>query len=83
MPLFMDVHTLGGSVGVDDVMAAHKKDLEIQDAYGVSYKDAWVDHEQGKIFCLAEGPDAETVSRVHKEGHGLVADAVFEVAHYA
>ncbi|HEX9766871.1 MAG TPA: DUF4242 domain-containing protein [Nitriliruptorales bacterium] len=82
MALFMDVHTLGPGLSVDDVVAAHEKDLEIQTAYGVNYTQAWVDHAKGKIFCLAEGPDAETVSRVHKEGHGLVADEIFEVSQY-
>ncbi len=83
MPLFMDVHEVGGALGVDDVVAAHNKDLEIQDKYGVSYKQAWVDHVNGKIFCLAEGPDAATVSRVHEEGHGMVADAIHEVSEYS
>ncbi|HEX9710939.1 MAG TPA: DUF4242 domain-containing protein [Actinomycetota bacterium] len=83
MPLFMDVHTLGGSVSEAEAAAAHAKDLETQGAYGVSFKEYWVDHKQGKIFCLAEGPDAKTVGRVHEEGHGMVADAIFEVAHYA
>ncbi len=82
MALFMDVHSLGGSVSEADAAAAHAQDLETQGQYGVSFKEYWVDHANGKIFCLAEGPDAETVSRVHADGHGMVADAIFEVAHY-
>ena len=82
MALFMDVHTLGDSVSADDVADAHQKDLETQGQYGVSYKKYWVDEEAGKIFCLAEGPDAETVSRVHEEAHGLVAGEIYEVGEY-
>lgn len=83
MPLFMDVHSLGGSVTAEDAAAAHAKDLETQGAHGVSYTRYWVDHEQGKIFCLAEGPDVESVKRVHAEGHGMVADEIYEVGEYA
>lgn len=82
MPLFMDVHSLGDSVATDDVAEAHRKDLETQGRYGVSYMRYWVNEEAGKIFCLAEGPDAETVSRVHAEAHGLVADEIYEVGEY-
>lgn len=82
MPLFMDVHTLEGGVTVADVAGAHEKDLATQGAYGVAYKRYWVDEANGKIFCLAEGPDAETVSRVHQEAHGLVADEIYRVSEH-
>lgn len=82
MPMFMDVHSLGDSVAAEDVAEAHQKDLETQGQYGVDYKKYWVDEEAGKIFCLAEGPDAETVSRVHAEAHGLVADEIYQVGEY-
>lgn len=82
MGLFMDVHTVEGGVSVDDVAEAHRKDLETQGAYGVSYLRYWVDEGAGKIFCLAEGPDAETVSQVHQEAHGLVAEEVYRVSEH-
>ncbi len=83
MALFMDVHDLGHGLTAEDAAGAHAKDLETQGKYGVSYQTYWVDHEKGKIFCLAEGPDAATVSRVHEDGHGMVADQIFEVSQYA
>jgi hypothetical protein len=80
MPLFMDVHNMGeGGVTAKDVADAHMKDLEVQGAYGVNYKNYWVDEKAGKIFCLVEAPDAETARRVHSEAHGLVADEIYEV----
>jgi hypothetical protein len=82
MALFMDVHTMDGNVSVDDVAEAHKKDLETQGQHGVSYLRYWVDEEAGKIFCLAEGPDADTVSKVHEEAHGLVAQEVYRVSEH-
>jgi hypothetical protein len=80
MALFMDVHTMGGPVGLSDVEQAHAADLRTQDRYGVSYLRYWVDEGQGKIFCLVEAPDAEAAESVHREAHGLLADAIFPVA---
>lgn len=79
MPLFMDVHKLEGGVTLDDVAAAHQKDLAIQAEYGVDYQRYWVDEDAGLIFCLAEAPDAEAAVAVHREAHGLVADEIHPV----
>jgi hypothetical protein len=80
MTLFMDVHTMGGPVGLTDVEQAHAADLKTQERYGVTYLRYWVDEKQGKIFCLVEAPDADAAESVHREAHGLVADAIFAVA---
>jgi hypothetical protein len=80
MPLFMDVHNLGGPVTIDDVAKAHAADLQTQDQYGVHYLRYWVDEGEGRIFCLVDAPDAEAANKVHKEAHGLVADEVHRVA---
>ena len=76
----MDIHTLGGAVGMDDVQHAHAADLQTQERYGVSYLRYWVDADAGKIFCLVEAPDAEAAVSVHREAHGLVADEIYAVA---
>jgi hypothetical protein len=80
MPLFMDVHNLGGPVTIDDVAKAHAADLEKQGEHDVHYLRYWVDEGHGKIFCLVDAPDAEAASTVHREAHGLVADEVWQVA---
>jgi hypothetical protein len=80
MALFMDIHSLGGAVGLGDVARAHAADLSTQDQYGVSYLRYWVDEAEGKIFCLVEAPDAQAAASVHREAHGLVADEIFPVA---
>jgi hypothetical protein len=79
MPLFMDVHNMGGDVTLDAVKKAHEADLEKQGEHGVNYQRYWVDTQGNKIFCLVEAPDAEAANRVHREAHGLVADEIFEV----
>ena len=79
MPLFMDVHNLEGGVAASDVAQAHQADLNTQDQYGVRYLSYWVDEAGGKIFCLVDAPDRDAANRVHKEAHGLVADALYPV----
>lgn len=80
MPLFMDVHNLGGAVTLEAVAKAHAADLERQDEHDVHYLKYWVAAEQGKIFCLVDAPDKESANTVHREAHGLVADEIFPVA---
>lgn len=82
MPLFMDVHNLDGGVAAADVAEAHRADLETQGKYGVSYLRYWVNEDEGKIFCLVEAEDAESAITVHREAHGLVADAIYPVSEH-
>jgi len=81
--MFMDVHTISGGVGVDDVAGAHAKDLETQGRYGVNYMRYWVDEKAGKIFCLVEADSAEDANTVHREAHGLVADEIYPVSEFS
>jgi hypothetical protein len=79
MPLFMDVHENLPGATAADVAEAHKKDVEIQDQYGVNYLRYWVDESNGKVFCLVDAPDADAAAAVHKEAHGLLADHLHPV----
>src|SRR5690242_7223940 len=49
MALFMDAHTMGGPVTLEDVAKAHAADLQTQDAHGVHYLRYWV--EIGRASC--------------------------------
>jgi hypothetical protein len=79
MALFMDIHNKVEGLTADAVNGAHKRDLEVQQKYGVDYKQYWFDEASGKVFCLVEAPDADAAARVHKEAHGLLADHIHEV----
>lgn len=79
MPIFMDRHELAG-VSAADIAAAHLKDIDIQDRYGVRFLTYWFDERRGTAFCLMDAPDAETAQCVHREAHGFVASEVVEVA---
>ena len=83
MALFMDVHNIEGAVTVDDVIGAHKADLETQGSYGVSYLRYWVSADEGKIFCLVDAADADAATAVHREAHGLVADEIYPVSEHS
>jgi class 3 adenylate cyclase len=78
MPLFLDRHDAPDATA-EAIAAAHELDLAVQEKYGVRYVTYWFDDSDGKVFCLAEGPDRESLEAVHREAHGLVADNVIEV----
>ena len=78
MPIYLDRHDLSG-LSPSDVAEAHRKDLELQDGYGVRFLTYWFFQPRGTAFCLIDAPDIETAMRVHKEAHGGVATDVIEV----
>jgi len=82
MALFMDVHNIEGGVALGDVAEAHRKDLETQGKFGVSYLRYWVDEANGKIFCLVEAESADAANAVHAEAHGLCADHIYLVSEH-
>jgi hypothetical protein len=79
MALFMDVHNHVEGLTAEAVQGAHQRDLEVQERYGVDYKQYWFDEDSGTVFCLVEAPDADAAAAVHREAHGLVADAITPV----
>jgi class 3 adenylate cyclase len=76
--MYIDRHDAPGA-SPEDLAAAHLLDVEVQDRHGVKYHTYWFDPEDGTVFCLAEGPDKESVVAVHQEGHGLMASTVLEL----
>src|ERR671917_1353604 len=78
MPIFLDRHDLSG-LTASDIAEAHRKDLEVQDQYGVRFLTYWFDESRGTGFCLIDAPDIQTAMRVHDEAHGEVAKDVIEV----
>jgi class 3 adenylate cyclase len=72
MPIFLDRHNMPG-LTAEQIAEGHRKDLEVQDRYGVKYMTYWWDYERGTGFCLVDAPDAATAACVHREAHGNVA----------
>jgi hypothetical protein len=75
----MDVHD--GFVGVtaDQLREAHERDLALEGSEGVHFEHAWLDPDQGKVFCLSTGPSREAVLRVHDRA-GHPTNQIFELA---
>jgi class 3 adenylate cyclase len=78
VPIFLDRHDLKGLTAAD-IAEAHRKDLELQEKYGVQFLTYWFDQNRSTAFCLIDAPDAQTAMRVHDEAHGDVARHVIEV----
>jgi hypothetical protein len=78
MARFMDVHN--GFVGVteEQLLAAHRRDQELEGDEGVHFDTAWLDPESGKVFCLSTGPSKESVLRIH-ERSGHPTTEIYEV----
>jgi class 3 adenylate cyclase len=78
MPIFMDRHDMR-DLTAEHVAEAHRKDLEIQDQYGVKYLTYWYDSQRCTGFCLVDAPDAATAAHVHREAHGQIASEIIPV----
>jgi class 3 adenylate cyclase len=78
VPIYLDRHDVQG-VSAQDVADAHMQDVEIQGRHGVRYHTYWFDPGHQTVFCLAEGPDRESIEAVHRESHGLMASFVMEL----
>ena len=79
MPTFMDVHSGFFGVTEDQLREAHERDLAIEDQEGVHFVRAWLDPEEGKVFCLATGPSKAAVQKIHEQAGHPTAE-IYEVA---
>jgi len=75
----MDVHKHVDGLTADAVVEAHRKDLQVQNKYGVNYLKYWFNEKDGTVFCLCEAPNKEAAEKVYREAHGLLADEIIEV----
>ena len=56
MPLFIDHHKDVEGLTAEAVAEAHKKDLEVQDKYGVKYHRYWFNEETGEVSAWSKLP---------------------------
>ncbi len=54
MPLFLDIHHKVNGLTSDAIAEAHKKDLQVQQKFGVNYLKYWFNEKDGRVFCLVE-----------------------------
>ena len=59
MPIFMDRHDAPPGTTAEEVKAAHQRDVESQDKYGVDFRTYWFDHQCSTIYlsyrCAGRG----------------------------
>lgn len=75
---FMDIHTGMHGIDQEQLMAAHKQDVDIEATENVHFLHAWADPASGRVFCLSEAPSKEAVQRIHEEA-GHPADEIYEL----
>jgi AraC-like DNA-binding protein len=78
MPIYMDFHDLP-EITIEDSRKAHLKDLSVQDKYHVRYLQYWINEQDGKAYCLMEGPNKEACEATHLEANGITACNLVEV----
>jgi class 3 adenylate cyclase len=78
MPIYMDRHEMEGATA-KAVADAHKKDLKLQEKFGVKLMTYWFDESRGSAFCLIDAPAKEKVRQLHEEAHGSVPHKIVEV----
>ena len=79
MPMFMDVHDNMGDATEEDMAAAHERDLQIQDKYGVRFLTYWFNGPGAAGYCLVDAPTLEDLKACHKEAHGLMPHNIIGV----
>jgi len=80
MPIYMDVHPDLGDATPEDIAEAHKRDLALQEQFGVQFLSYWVNVPDAKAFCLAQSPDTDSLIACHKAAHGLIPHELIEVS---
>lgn len=76
----MDVHESLGDASAEDVADAHRRDVAMQDEFGVRWLTYWFNDAGGKAFCLVESPDTDHAVACHKAAHGLTPHRMIEVS---
>ena len=79
MPIYMDRHDMQGGTA-EDAADAHRKDLALQDRYGVRFLTYWFDDQRGTTFCLVDAPNKDAVQSVHRDAHGHIPGEIVEVS---
>jgi hypothetical protein len=77
MALFMEVFE-GDGLTADLVRIAHEAEREALGAQGVRCLRYWPGRDSGRVFCLVEAPDGDTLRSVHRKA-GLPAPEITEL----
>jgi hypothetical protein len=76
--LFLDEHE-GKGLTAESVARLHRRDVELQERWGVAFREYWFEPATGAFFCLVEAPTREAVEAVHRAAHGSLPRRIVEV----
>jgi class 3 adenylate cyclase len=78
VPFFMDRHDFNGLTAT---IAAdmHRRDMDLQERFGVQLITYWFDEDRQTAFCLAKADGADALTALHREAHGGIPNQVIEV----
>ena len=80
MPLYLDIHEQAPEgLTLEALEQAHQVDVDRFVTHHFPLQQYWIDLAARKVFCLVEAPSAEAAAAVHREGHGLLANRIYEV----
>jgi class 3 adenylate cyclase len=74
----MDRHDFSGQTAAD-AAEMHRRDIEIQDRFGVQLITYWFDYDRQTAFCLAKADTGDALIALHRQAHGGVPHQVIEV----
>jgi hypothetical protein len=77
--LFFDEHRGRAGLTAGEAAAAHRRDLEVQDRFGVDIRQYWFDERTHRVIRLVEASTREAAQAVHRAGGGLLTDRIVEV----
>lgn len=78
MPIYMDLHQVPGA-SREDLAEAHKRDIELQDEFGVNMLTYWYDTDRGTVFCLVDAAAEDPIRELHHHAHGNVPHQIIPV----
>ncbi len=79
MALFFDEHRGRAGLTAEQVADAHRRDLDVQDRFGVDVRQYWFDERSHRVIRLVEAETREAAQAVHRAGGGLLSDRIVEV----
>ena len=79
MPLYIDIHHNLIGLTPETLAVDHRRDLAVQDQYGVRCLKYWYAAATGTLFCLSWAPSQEAALAVHGAAQRTPADDIFEV----
>ncbi|HSI70153.1 MAG TPA: nickel-binding protein [Gillisia sp.] len=78
MPVFLDRHNFF-KVTASDIAQIHLEDIRVQQEFGCWVLAYWCDKKRKTTFCLIDGPDLDTVKKMHSHIHHSYPSQIIQI----